>query len=75
MRLALRIPISLVAGILSAGLGWLVAALVGTLMPLEGLGFGILMALLLYVLAFMFGVTGFVLCMVLLSKRRLTIPK
>jgi len=75
MRLALRIPISLIASISSAGLGWLTAALIGTLVPLEGLGFGILMALLLYVLAFLFGITGFIFCMVLLSKRRSTIPK
>jgi hypothetical protein len=79
MRLTLRIPVSIVGSIFSAGIGWLIAALIGTLMmhdrSFDGLGAGVLMALLLYVLAFIFGVAGFILCMVLLSKRRTPIPK
>jgi hypothetical protein len=59
------------------GLGWFTAALIGELMPpsFDGLGVGVLMALLLYFLAFVFGIAGFVLCMVLLSKRRPLAPK
>lgn len=82
MRLVIRIFISIVVGLLSAGLGWLTAGLVGLLMEhistsgeQGDLGLGLIFATLLYVLAFLFGVTGFVLCMVWLSKRRARIPR
>jgi hypothetical protein len=72
MGLIPRTLISLVVSVLATGLGWFTAALIGTLIRpwYNGLGDGVLMALLLYALAFVFGVVGFVLSMVLLSRRR-----
>jgi hypothetical protein len=75
----MHILLSLVAGVLSAAIGWLTAALVGSLLGhlrgFEGLGPGLLMAGLLYLLALVFGVVGFVCCLVFLSRRGTAIPK
>ena len=75
LKTAIRISLSVARGVLFAGVGCFTAALIGTLVmrltPAEdsGLGIGVLMACLLYALAFLFGLAGFVFCLRAFSKK------
>jgi len=75
VNIANRLSLSVACGVVSAVVGWFTAGLIGMLAMRfigpgdTGLGLGVLMAALLYLLAFLFGVAGFVLCLWSLSKR------
>ena len=66
MRLTINILISTVAGLLSAVLGWFSGYMVGVLLEPrdQGLGTGLPTVVLMYVVALVFGIMGFFVCLI-----------